>query len=557
MKKIQKLVSFGLASILAVLLAACGSSASAPETAAAPADSAAAEESTQEDSVVYRTLDQIKESGTINIGVFSDKNPFGYVDENGEYQGYDVYFANRIGKDLGVEINYVSTEAANRVEYLETGKVDIVLANFTVTDERAEKVDFALPYMNVALGVVSPDSRVITDLSQIGADEEVIVISGTTAEDYLIKNNPEIKLQKYDTYANAKNALENGNAVAWANDNTEVIAYALQNPGYTVGIPSLGSQDTIAPAVSKGNESLLNWINEEIKALAAENFFHKDYEETLVDTYGLEYEDSLVVEGGVPAAAAETKAEASEEVTVKIGASSTPHAELLEIVKPALLEQGINLDIVIYDDYVLPNTALQDGTLDANFFQHRPYLNSFNESNGTDLVSAGLIHYEPFGIYSYSVGTLEELAEGAAIIVPDDNSNQTRALLLLQQEGIIELPEGASVESGVTILDIVNDNGHQIQAVQADAVPALLKNSDDGTIAVINYNYALGAGFKTTDALAIEDASGDAAQTYANIIAVRRGDENNAAIQALVKALQDGVVDQYNAETGAGIVPIK
>lgn len=557
MKKIQKLVSFGLASILAVLLAACGSSASAPETAAAPADSAAAEESTQEDSVVYRTLDQIKESGTINIGVFSDKNPFGYVDENGEYQGYDVYFANRIGKDLGVEINYVSTEAANRVEYLETGKVDIVLANFTVTDERAEKVDFALPYMNVALGVVSPDSRVITDLSQIGADEEVIVISGTTAEDYLIKNNPEIKLQKYDTYANAKNALENGNAVAWANDNTEVIAYALQNPGYTVGIPSLGSQDTIAPAVSKGNESLLNWINEEIKALAAENFFHKDYEETLVDTYGLEYEDSLVVEGGVPAAAAETKAEASEEVTVKIGASSTPHAELLEMVKPALLEQGINLDIVIYDDYVLPNTALQDGTLDANFFQHRPYLNSFNESNGTDLVSAGLIHYEPFGIYSYSVGTLEELAEGAAIIVPDDNSNQTRALLLLQQEGIIELPEGASVESGVTILDIVNDNGHQIQAVQADAVPALLKNSDDGTIAVINYNYALGAGFKTTDALAIEDASGDAAQTYANIIAVRRGDENNAAIQALVKALQDGVVDQYNAETGAGIVPIK
>lgn len=552
MKKLQKLLGIGLAAVLSVSLAACGSSVSAPESPAAASDT-----ETAEGSVVYRTLDEIKESGTINIGVFSDKNPFGYVDENGDYQGYDVYFANRIGEDLGVEINYVSTEAANRVEYLETGKVDIVLANFTVTAERAEKVDFALPYMNVALGVVSPDSRVITDLSQIGADDEVIVISGTTAEDYLIKNNPEIKLQKYDTYANAKNALENGNAVAWANDNTEVIAYALQNPGYTVGIPSLGSQDTIAPAVSKGNESLLNWINEEIKALAAENFFHKDYEETLVDTYGLEYEDSLVVEGGVPAAAAETKAEASEEVTLKIGASSTPHAELLEIVKPALLEQGINLDIVIYDDYVLPNTALQDGTLDANFFQHRPYLNSFNESNGTDLVSAGLIHYEPFGIYSYSVEALEDLAEGAAIIVPDDDSNQTRALLLLQQEGIIELPEDASVESGVTILDIVNDNGYQIQAVQADAVPALLKNSDDGTIAVINYNYALGAGFKTTDALAIEDASGDAAQTYANIIAVRRGDENNAAIQALVKALQDGVVDQYNAETGAGIVPIK
>ena len=248
--------------------------------------------------VVYRTLDEIKSSGTINIGVFSDKNPFGYVDENGEYQGYDVYFARRIAEDLGVELNFVSTEAANRVEYLETGKVDIILANFTVTPERAEKVDFALPYMNVALGVVSPDSRIIKDLSELTADDQVIVISGTTAEDYLIKNNPEITLQKYDTYANAKNALENGNAVAWANDNTEVIAYALQNEGYTVGIPSLGSQDTIAPAVTKGNESLLNWINDEIKALAAENFFHKDYEETLVDTYGLDYEDSLVLEGG-------------------------------------------------------------------------------------------------------------------------------------------------------------------------------------------------------------------------------------------------------------------
>ena len=246
----------------------------------------------------YRTLDEIKASGTINIGVFSDKNPFGYVDENGDYQGYDVYFARRIGVDLGLAVNFVSTEAANRVEYLETGKVDIILANFTVTPERAEKVDFALPYMNVALGVVSPDSRVIKDLSELGADDQVIVISGTTAEDYLVKNNPEIKLQKYDTYANAKTALENGSAAAWANDNTEVIAYALQNPGYTVGIPSLGSQDTIAPAVTKGNETLLAWINDEIKALAAENFFHKDYEETLTETYGLDYEESLVLEGG-------------------------------------------------------------------------------------------------------------------------------------------------------------------------------------------------------------------------------------------------------------------
>ncbi len=255
--------------------------------------------------------------------------------------------------------------------------------------------------------------------------------------------------------------------------------------------------------------------------------------------------------------AAEEAAPAVENVKLTVGASSTPHAELLEIVKPALAEQGIELDIVIYDDYVLPNTALQDGTLDANYFQHTPYLNSFNAQNGTDLVSAGLIHYEPFGIYSQSVTDLAELAEGATIIVPDDDSNQTRALLLLQQEGLVELPEGASVDTGVTLLDIVDNKGYNVQAVQADAVPSLLANSDAGTVAVINYNYALGAGFKTSDALAIEDASGDAAQTYANIIAVRRGDESRSEIQALVAALQAGAVDAYNEQTGAGIVAIK
>jgi len=252
----------------------------------------------QEADTVYRTVDEIKESGTINIGVFSDKAPFGYVDEYGKYQGYDIYFAERIGEDLGVEINYVSTEAASRIEYLQTGKVDIILANFTVTEERAQEVDFALPYMNVALGVVSPDDRVITDLSEIGSDDRVIVISGTTAETYLVKNNPEITLQKFDTYASAKEAFENGTGVAWANDNTEVIAFAIENEGYTVGIDELGNADTIAPAVSKGNESLLNWLNEEIKSLGEEKFFHAAYEATLAEIYGLDYEDTLVVEGG-------------------------------------------------------------------------------------------------------------------------------------------------------------------------------------------------------------------------------------------------------------------
>lgn len=285
MKKFNKVFSLLLALSLVLALASCSSDSG---------DSSGSSGST-----VYRTLDEIVESGTINIGVFSDKYPFGYVDENGDYQGYDVYFANRIGEDLGVEVNFVSTEAANRIEYLQTGKVDIILANFTVTEERAEEVDFALPYMNVSLGVVSPDENVITSLEDWNEDDAMIVISGTTAETYLTANYPDITLQKYDTYANAKNALENGNGAAWANDNTEVIAFAMENEGYTVGITSLGSQDTIAPAVTQGNSTLLDWLNEEIQALGEENFFHADYEATLADTYGLEYEETLVVEGGV------------------------------------------------------------------------------------------------------------------------------------------------------------------------------------------------------------------------------------------------------------------
>lgn len=302
MKNWKKLLSLGLAVALSAgILTGCGSKeetaadASATETTDAADSTADAAKGNE----VYRTLDEIKESGTINIGVFSDKNPFGYVDENGEYQGYDIYFANKIGEDLGVKVNFVSTEAANRIEYLQTGKVDIILANFTVTDERKEEVDFALPYMNVALGVVSRNDNVIESLDNWNPDDSIIVISGTTAETYLIENYPDIPLQKFDSYATAKEAFENGTSVAWANDNTEVIAFSLQNDGYTVGIPSLGSADTIAPAVTQGNTTLLDWINEEIKSLGEENFFHADYEATLTDTYGSEYEESLVVEGGV------------------------------------------------------------------------------------------------------------------------------------------------------------------------------------------------------------------------------------------------------------------
>lgn len=288
-------------------LAGCSSSSAAQSTAAGTTAAAASETQAAPDAKEsteaakdqkFRTLDEIKQSGSINIGVFSDKSPFGYVDENGNYAGYDVYLAERLGKDLGVDINYVSTEAANRIEYLQTGKVDIILANFTVTEERAKEVDFALPYMNVALGVVSPSDKVVESLDQVGADDPVIVISGTTAETYLTKNYPNIKLQKYDAYAEAKTAFENRNGVAWANDNTEVIAFSLENEGYTVGIPSLGDADTIAPAVTKGNETLLTWLNSEIESLGKEKFFHADYEATLLDTYGKDYEDTLVTEGG-------------------------------------------------------------------------------------------------------------------------------------------------------------------------------------------------------------------------------------------------------------------
>ncbi len=246
-----------------------------------------------------RTLDEIKESGKVIIGVFSDKAPFSYIDDQGEYQGYDVYFARRIGEDLGVEVEFVSVEPASRVEFLKTGKVDIILANFTVTAERAESVDFALPYLKVALGVVSPDSALITDVEQLNG-KTLIVAKGTTAETYFTENHPEVKLLKFDQYTETFNALLDGRGDAFSTDNTEVLAWALQNKGFTVGIESLGDLDTIAPAVQKGNTELLEWINAEIVELGKENFFHANYAETLAPVYGdAASPEALVVEGGV------------------------------------------------------------------------------------------------------------------------------------------------------------------------------------------------------------------------------------------------------------------
>lgn len=246
----------------------------------------------------FRSIADIKQSRKLIIGVFSDKAPFGYIDKDGNYQGYDVYFAERLAKDLGVKAEYISLEPANRVEYAKTGKVDIVLANFTVTKERAEQVDFALPYMKVALGVVSPAKANITSIDQL-KDKLLIVAKGTTAETYFAKHHPEVKLLKFDQYTETFNALLDGRGAAFSTDNTEVLAWAMKNPDFKVGITSLGDLDTIAPAVQKGNKELLAYINDEIKKLGKENFFHKNYEATLAPVYGSAVNpDDLVVEGG-------------------------------------------------------------------------------------------------------------------------------------------------------------------------------------------------------------------------------------------------------------------
>jgi len=277
-----------LLSLSLLLLTGCGNKETSSEgNEKAPSPSTA------------RTISQIKESGKVVIGVFSDKAPFGYVDAKGEYQGYDIYFGNRIAEDLGVAVEYISVEPASRVEYLVTGKVDIILANFTVTEERAKAVDFALPYMKVALGVVSPSDAFITAPEQLNG-KTLIVTKGTTAETYFANNYPEVKLLKFDQYTEAYEALLDGRGDAFSTDNTEVLAWALQNDGFSVGIESLGNLDTIAPAVQKGNTELLNWLNTEITSLGSENFFHKNYEITLAPVYGDAVDpENLVVEGGV------------------------------------------------------------------------------------------------------------------------------------------------------------------------------------------------------------------------------------------------------------------
>lgn len=252
--------------------------------------------------------------------------------------------------------------------------------------------------------------------------------------------------------------------------------------------------------------------------------------------------------------AAETPSGELEKIVV--GASSTPHAEILEAVSGELEALGYELDIRIFDDYVMPNLALADGEIDANYFQHEPYLLNFNAENGTDLVSAAAIHYEPMGIYGGSKSSLDELAEGDIIAVPNDGTNEARALLLLQDQGLITLKEGidASTETA-TILDIAeNPQNLEIVEMEAKNIPHSLP---DVAFAVINGNYALQAGLTGNDALASESADSDAAQTYANILAVRAGEEDSAKTQALVTALTSETCRQFIEETYSGaVVPI-
>lgn len=258
-------------------------------------------------------------------------------------------------------------------------------------------------------------------------------------------------------------------------------------------------------------------------------------------------EESQTVETDAP------ESETPETVTIKVGATPAPHADILKVVKEILAEQNIDLEIVEYNDYVLPNTSTEDGSLDANYFQHITYLNNFNEENGTHLVGVADVHYEPFALYAGKTASLEDLADGAQVGVPNDATNEARALLLLEQEGLITLKEGVGINA--TKLDIV-DNPKNLEIVELEAAQLTLRLADLD-LAVINGNYAIDAGLNLADALAVEAADGAAAEAYVNVLAVKEGNEDNEAIQALVAALlSDQVRDYINETYGGAVVPL-
>ena len=240
-----------------------------------------------------------------------------------------------------------------------------------------------------------------------------------------------------------------------------------------------------------------------------------------------------------------------ETITLTVGATPNPHAEILAQVKDDLAAEGIDLVVKEYSDYVVPNTAVEEGDLDANYFQHTPYMEKFNEENGTHLVSVGKIHYEPMGVYAGKTDSLENLADGATIAVPNDATNEARALQLLAAQGLIELKEDAGLNA--TPNDITsNPKNLQFKELEAAMLPQTASEVD---LSVINSNFAMEGGMNpATDSLASEDADSEAAQTFANIIAVKEGHENDPAIQALVKALQSDKVKEYIEKTYSGAV---
>ncbi len=252
-------------------------------------------------------------------------------------------------------------------------------------------------------------------------------------------------------------------------------------------------------------------------------------------------------------AAEDTAAASGELEKLVVGASPAPHAEILEAAREVLASKGYDLEIVEYTDYVIPNNALDSGDLDANYFQHKPYLDSFNEQNGTDLVSAGAIHYEPFGIYAGKTASLDALPDGATVLVPNDITNEARALLLLEAQGLLTLKKDAGLEATPT--DIV-DNPKNLEFVELEA--ALLPRSlPDEDIAVINGNYAIEAGLKMSDALAVEDSDSLAATTYGNVVAVRAEDAESDKTKALIEALTSPEVKEFIETTYEGaVVPL-
>ena len=262
-------------------------------------------------------------------------------------------------------------------------------------------------------------------------------------------------------------------------------------------------------------------------------------------------------EAASSAAADSTAAESTNDLAgtkLVVAASPTPHAEILEVAKDILAEQGITLEIKEFSDYVQPNLVTENGEVDANYFQHTPYLDSFNAENGTHLVSVGAIHYEPFGVYPGKSDDLANIADGATIAVPNDTTNEARALQLLAAQGIITVREGAGMTATVNDIE-ENPHNVKIQEIEAAQLPRTVQDVD---FAVINGNYAMEAGFSVgKDALATEDASSEAAQTYANVLVVKEGNENSPAIQALLAALQSDKVRDYINETYDGaVVPI-